>query len=136
MARAEGLPSRCTSRFYLIMMTKKQIEIADFILSQFLEGSPNKDDVHSAINDTYGYDIDPYDVLQSLQDEGLVYEWGEAYYKLTPQGENAAKKGYNKQKRRQERLTLLKEYKEYINIICTIITIASMCITIIISLMK
>lgn len=49
MARAEGLPSRCTSRFYLIMMTKKQIEIADFILSQFLEGSPNKDDVHSAI---------------------------------------------------------------------------------------
>lgn len=51
-------------------------------------------------------------------------------------GENAAKKGYNKQKRRQERLTLLKEYKEYINIICTIITIASMCITIIISLMK
>lgn len=115
MARAEGLPSRCTSRFYLIMMTKKQIEIADFILSQFLEGSPNKDDVHSAINDTYGYDIEPYDVLQSLQDEGLVYEWGEAYYKLTPQGENAAKKGYNKQKRRQERLTLLKEYKEYIN---------------------
>lgn len=114
MARAEGLPSRCTSRFYLIMMTKKQIEIADFILSQFLEGSPNKDDVHSAINDTYGYDIEPYDVLQSLQDEGLVYEWGEAYYKLTPQGENAAKKGYNKQKRRQERLTLLKEYKEYI----------------------
>lgn len=66
MARAEGLPSRCTSRFYLIMMTKKQIEIADFILSQFLEGSPNKDDVHSAINDTYGYDIEPYDVLQSL----------------------------------------------------------------------
>ena len=136
MARAEGLSSRCTSRFYLIMMTKKQIEIADFILSQFLEGSPNKDDVHSAINDTYGYDIEPYDVLQSLQDEGLVYEWGEAYYKLTPQGENAAKKGYNKQKRSQERLKLLKEYKEYINIICTIITIASMCITIIISLMK
>lgn len=66
----------------------------------------------------------------------LFMSGGEAYYKLTPQGENAAKKGYNKQKRRQERLTLLKEYKEYINIICTIITIASMCITIIISLMK
>ena len=130
------MPSRSTGRFFYVMMTKKQTIIADFILSKFLNGSPTKDEVHSAMIEKYGYGIEAYDVLQSLQDEGLVYEWSEAYYKLTPQGEKAAKKGFNKQKKRQERLNLLKEYKEYINIICTIITIVSMCVTIAISLMR
>lgn len=83
-------------------MTEDNKKIADFILSLFAsDGSASQDDVHTAINDRYDYDTVPFSVLQSLKDEGLLYDWGEAYYKLTEKGVKVAKSGYAKYKRQQ-----------------------------------
>lgn len=82
-------------------MIDKQNEIADFLLSQFEDGCASKDDMLDAIYDKYNNDIAPHSVLQSLKDEGLLYDWGEAYYKLTEKGVKAAKSGYAKYKRQQ-----------------------------------
>lgn len=89
-----------SSQNYMIMIDK-QNEIADFLLSQFEDGCASKDDMLDAIYDKYNNDIAPHSVLQSLKDEGLLYDWGEAYYKLTEKGVKAAKSGYAKYKRQQ-----------------------------------
>ena len=83
-------------------MTEDNKKIADFILALFAsDGSASQDDVHTAINERYDYGTAPFSVLQTLKDEGLLYDWGEAYYKLTDKGMKAAKNGYAKYKRQQ-----------------------------------
>lgn len=78
-------------------------KIADFILSLFAsDGSASQDDVHTAINERYDYDTAPFSVLLTLKDEGLLYDWGEAYYKLTGKGMSAAKRGYGRYKSQQK----------------------------------
>ena len=82
-------------------MNDKQNEMADFLLSQFVDGCVNRDDMLDSIYDKYDNDITPDSVLQTLKDDGLIYDWGEAYYKLTENGVKAAKKGYGKYKSQQ-----------------------------------
>nr|WP_294740942.1 hypothetical protein [Prevotella sp.] len=82
-------------------MNDKQNEMADFLLSQFVDGCVNRDDMLDSIYDKYDNDITPHSVLQTLKDDGLIYDWGEAYYKLTENGVKAAKKGYGKYKSQQ-----------------------------------
>lgn len=116
-------------------MTEESKKIADFILSRFKNGYESKDDIHLAIDEKYNYDVAPFYVLEKLKDEGLIKDLGETYYMLSKDVEKAMMHGYNKQKRRQERLNLIKEYKEYITIVCTIISIISMVIAIVANLM-
>lgn len=82
-------------------MNDKQNEMADFLLSQFVDGCVSRDDMLDSIYDKYDHDITPHSVLQTLKDDGLIYDWEEAYYKLTENGVKAAMKGYGKYKSQQ-----------------------------------
>ena len=88
MARAEGLPSRSTSRFFI--MTEKENEIANFILGLFSSTSIPQDEVYQALNEKYGftYDPDPRIVVEILKNHGIIRTLGETYFMLTEYGEN------------------------------------------------
>lgn len=88
MARAEGLPSRSTSRFFI--MTEKENEIANFILGLFSSTSIPQDEVYQALNEKYGftYEPDPRIVVEILKNHGIIRTLGETYFMLTEYGEN------------------------------------------------
>lgn len=78
------------------------------------------------------------DVVSMLEEDGLItytgnYDWR---VQLTSQGCKAAKMGLDKYLKHLDLIGKLKEYKLYINIVCTAITIVSMFITIILTILN
>ena len=78
------------------------------------------------------------DVVAMLEEDGLItytgdYDWR---VQLTSQGCKAAKMGLAKYLKHLDLIDRLKEYKLYINIVCTAITIVSMFVTIILTILN
>lgn len=75
---------------FILIMTKEENEIADFILGLFTSTTIYQDDVYYALDEKYGYTYtpDPRLVVEILKDRGYIRTKGEAYFMLTTYGES------------------------------------------------
>ena len=93
------------------MYSKEQLEHSDFILKAMSEngGRMEKSDLAGLLDDKYGYAIEPHLQLEQLIiTEGMI-EREDAWLFLTKRGEKAAKSGFSKYLKRQDRWERLKD---------------------------
>ena len=142
MARAEGLHSQGASRFFFSMIySERQLKIADATIKKLLanESAMVKNEMLAFVDElSEDYRMLANDVVSMLEEDGLItytgnYDWR---VQLTSQGCKAAKMGLDKYLKHLELIDKLKEYKLYINIVCTAITIVSMFVTIILTILN
>lgn len=141
MARAEGLHSQGASRFFSMIYSERQLKIADATIKKLLanESAMVKNEMLAFVDELSEDDrMLANDVVSMLEEDGLItytgnYDWRA---QLTSQGCKAAKMGLGKYLKHLELIDKLKEYKLYINIVCTAITIISMFVTIILTILN
>lgn len=141
MARAEGLHSQGASRFFRMIYSERQLKIADAIIKKLLacESALVNNEMLAFVDElSEGDRMLANDVVAMLEEDGLItytgdYDWR---VQLTSQGCKAAKMGLAKYLKHLDLIDRLKEYKLYINIVCTAITIVSMFVTIILTILN
>lgn len=89
---------------FILIMTKEENEIADFILGLFTSTTIYQDDVYYALDEKYGYTYtpDPRLVVEILKDRGYIRTKGEAYFMLTTYGESYIERKKNKRNPTQQ----------------------------------
>lgn len=116
------------------------MRVADATIKQLLanETSMTRDSMLAYVDELSDDRVVANDVVTMLEIDGLIvytgdYDW---MVQLTSQGCKAAKMGLGKYLKHLGLIDKLKEYKLYINIVCTAITIVSMFITIILTILN
>lgn len=141
MARAEGLHSQDTSRFFSMIYSERQLKIADATIKKLLanESAMVNNEMLALVDELSEDDrMLANDVVSMLEEDGLITYTGNYNWRvqLTSQGCKAAKMGLEKYLKHLDLIDKLKEYKLYINIVCTAITIVSMFVTIILTILN
>ena len=123
-----------------MVYSDRQMRVADATIKQLLanETSMTRDSMLAYVDELSDDRVVANDVVSMLEEDGLItytgnYDWR---VQLTSQGCKAAKMGLGKYLKHLELIDKLKEYKLYINIVCTAITIVSMFVTIILTILN
>ena len=123
-----------------MVYSDRQMRVADATIKQLLanETSMTRDSMLAYVDELSDDRVVANDVVSMLEEDGLItytgnYDWR---VQLTSQGCKAAKMGLDKYLKHLELIDKLKEYKLYINIVCTAITIVSMFVTIILTILN
>jgi hypothetical protein len=124
-----------------MIYSERQLKIADATIKKLLanESAMVKNEMLAFVDELSEDDrMLANDVVSMLEEDGLItytgnYDWR---VQLTSQGCKAAKMGLDKYLKHLELIDKLKEYKLYINIVCTAITIVSMFVTIILTILN
>lgn len=139
------VPRDCTPKaravFFSMIYSERQLKIADATIKKLLanESAMVKNEMLAFVDELSEDDrMLANDVVSMLEEDGLItytgnYDWR---VQLTSQGCKAAKMGLDKYLKHLELTDKLKEYKLYINIVCTAITIVSMFVTIILTILN
>ena len=124
-----------------MIYSERQLKIADATIKKLLanESAMVNNEMLALVDELSEDDrMLANDVVSMLEEDGLItytgnYDWR---VQLTSQGCKAAKMGLGKYLKHLGLIDKLKEYKLYINIVCTAITIVSMFITIILTILN
>jgi hypothetical protein len=124
-----------------MIYSERQLEIADATIKKLLanESAMVNNEMLAFVDELSEDDrMLANDVVSMLEEDGLItytgnYDWR---VQLTSQGCKAAKMGLDKYLKHLDLIDKLKEYKLYINIVCTAITIVSMFVTIILTILN
>lgn len=139
------VPRDCTPKaravFFSMIYSERQLKIADATIKKLLanESAMVKNEMLAFVDELSEDDrMLANDVVSMLEEDGLItytgnYDWR---VQLTSQGCKAAKMGLDKYLKHLDLIDKLKEYKLYINIVCTAITIVSMFVTIILTILN
>ena len=139
------MPRDCTPKaravFFSMIYSERQLKIADATIKKLLanESAMVNNEMLAFVDELSENDrVLANDVVSMLEEDGLItytgnYDWR---VKLTSQGCKAAKMGLDKYLKHLDLIGKLKEYKLYINIVCTAITTVSMFITIILTILN
>lgn len=116
------------------------MRIADATIKQLLanETSMTRDSMLAYVDELSDDRVVANDVVTMLEIDGLIVYTGDYDWRvqLTDKGCKAAQMGLDKYLKHLELIDKLKEYKLYINIVCTAITIVSMFVTIILTILN
>ena len=128
------------SKLTVMIYSKRQIKLAEAIIEKLRnnETSMPKDAIMGFADNMANDWTLENDVLYMLEEDELITYTGNIGWRmqLTNKGCKAAKMGLSQYLKHQDLMDRLNEYKLYINLVCTFITIVSMIITIVLTVVN
>lgn len=124
-----------------MIYSDRQLRVADAAIKELLKNEASLERNHflGYVDDLAEEDrVLVNDVVYMLEEDELITYTGDGAWRiqLTSKGCKAAQAGLSKYLKHIDFIDRLKEYKLYINIICTAITIVSMFVTIVLTILN
>jgi len=116
----------------------KNGEYAEYILKKLYEheGWISSDELLIAIHDKYDYDIGPEIVLHGLVDDSKLIIKDCEIYRLTREGDKAAKKGLRRYEKKKSFMEKTITMKQFLSVVAALVSIIGTLIGIVISILS